>query len=242
MPVAARTDQEIQQDVLRELQWDSRVDGAEIGIEVSGGIVTLTGTVDGESRKHAARGAALRVIGVLRVADEIQVHSPGVPQRTDGDIARTVRLTLEWDPFLPDRKIRSAVSEGRVTLEGEVSTPREKEDAERVVRVLAGVQSVHNLLEVSRDHRRSASPPPIHRRRARARGGAGSGEDQRQHRRGYRYARRQGPDLAGEELGPGNSQSRSRSSRGEGPLVRRSLELIRAAESGGFDENRHEHQ
>jgi osmotically-inducible protein OsmY len=149
MPVAARTDQEIQQDVLRELQSDARVDGAEIGIEVSGGIVTLTGTVDGESRKHAARGAALRVIGVLRVADEIQIHSPGVPQRTDGDIARTVRLTLEWDPFLPDKKIRSAVSEGRVTLEGEVSTPREKEDAERVVRVLAGVQGVHNLLKVS---------------------------------------------------------------------------------------------
>ena len=148
MPVAARTDQEIQQDVLRELQSDSRVDGAEIGIEVSGGIVTLTGTVDGESRQHAARDAAHRVVGVLRVADEIQVHSLAVARRTDGDIARTVRLTLEWDPFLPDKKIRSTVSEGRVRLEGEVSTSREKEDAERVVRVLAGVQGVDNLLTV----------------------------------------------------------------------------------------------
>jgi osmotically-inducible protein OsmY len=70
-------------------------------------------------------------------------------KQTDGEIARTVRLTLEWDPFLPGRRIRSAVFEGWVTLEGEVSTLREKEDAERLVRVLKGVQGIHNLLRVA---------------------------------------------------------------------------------------------
>ena len=146
---AARSDGEIRQDVLREIQWDSRMDRVEIGVEVNNGVVTLTGTVDVERERLAAREAASRVIGVLTVTDEIQVRSPEGLKRTDDDIARTVRLTLEWDPFLPDRKIRSAVSEGWVTLAGEVATPREKEDAERVVRVLAGVQGVHNHLTVA---------------------------------------------------------------------------------------------
>lgn len=147
--MAARTDQEIRQDVLRELLWDSRLDRDEIGVEVNNGIVTLTGTVDGDAKRLLAREAAHRVIGVLDVAEDIRVQPVEGLKRTDADIARTVRSTLEWDPFLPDQKIRSTVSEGLVTLEGEVSTPREKEDAERVVRVLGGVQGVSNLLTVA---------------------------------------------------------------------------------------------
>src|SRR6266540_7097662 len=80
---------------------------------------------------------------------EAQVKSPGSLLRTDAEIARTVRLTLEWDALLPGQKIRSTVSEGWVSLEGELSTLREKEDAEKVVCVLAGVQGVHNLLTVA---------------------------------------------------------------------------------------------
>ena len=45
MPATAiKTDQEIQQDVFRELRWDSRVEQTEIGVEVDNGTVTLTGT------------------------------------------------------------------------------------------------------------------------------------------------------------------------------------------------------
>jgi osmotically-inducible protein OsmY len=50
-----KTDQEIQQDVFRELRWDSRVHQTEIGVEVDAGVVTLTGTVDSYARKTAAR-------------------------------------------------------------------------------------------------------------------------------------------------------------------------------------------
>ncbi len=150
MPVAAiKTDQEIQQDVFRELRWNSRVDQTEIGVEVDSGIVTLTGTVDNYAKKLAAREAAHRVLGVLDVADDIQVKLPGSLKRTDTDIARAVRLALEWDAFVPDQKIRSTVSEGWVSLEGELSTLQEKEDAQRVVRGLAGVRGVHNLLTVA---------------------------------------------------------------------------------------------
>jgi osmotically-inducible protein OsmY len=143
-----KTDREIQEDVLGELRWDSRVDETEVGVEVDKGVVTLTGTVDSFAKKLAAKEAAHRVVGVLDVADDIRVKLPGSLKRTDTEIAQAVRLALEWDAFVPDQRIRSTVTDGWVMLEGEVSTLREKEDAERVARVLAGVKGVHNRLTV----------------------------------------------------------------------------------------------
>jgi len=143
-----KSDLQIQQDVMREMRWDTRIGATEVGVEVDKGIVTLTGTVDSYAKKHAAKRAAHRVAGVLDVAEDIRVHFPGSARKTDAEIARAVRLTLEWDVFVPDTKIRSTVSDGWVTLEGEVEFLREREDAARAVRNLAGVKGVWNQLLV----------------------------------------------------------------------------------------------
>ena len=149
MPMlATKTDQEIQQDVFRELRWDSRVDQTEIGVEVDNGIVTLTGTVDSYGKKMAAWEVAHRVIGVLDVADDIQVKISGTLKRTDTEIAQAVRRTLEWDVFVPDQQIRSTVSDGRVTLEGQVNSLAQKRNAERAVRALSGVRAVTEKITV----------------------------------------------------------------------------------------------
>lgn len=145
---ATRTDRDIQHDVLLELRWDSRVRETEIGVEVDNGVVTLTGTVDSYAKKIAAKEAAHRVCGVLDVADDVVVKLPGSLRRTDTEIAHAVREALEWNAFVPDTRIRSTVGDGWVSLEGEVSTLREKEDAEAAVRSLAGVRAVNNRLTV----------------------------------------------------------------------------------------------
>jgi len=46
MAVSTRSDLSIQEDVLEELKWDTRVLANEIGVAVKDGIVTLTGWVD----------------------------------------------------------------------------------------------------------------------------------------------------------------------------------------------------
>jgi osmotically-inducible protein OsmY len=121
----------------------------DVGVEVDKGIVTLTGTVDSYAKKLAAREAAHRVSGVLDVAEDIEVKSPGSPEKKDTEIARAVRAALTWDAFVREEKIRSTVTDGFVTLEGEVSTLREKEDAEAAIRNLTGVQGVRNRLAVA---------------------------------------------------------------------------------------------
>jgi osmotically-inducible protein OsmY len=144
-----KSDVQIQQEVLRELRWDTRVDATEIGVTVHTGVVTLTGTVGSWAKRAAAEEAAHRVAGVHDVANDVQVKLPSSLERTDSEIAEAVRHALEWDVFVPDTRIQSTVSDGRVTLGGTVDTAAEREDAERAVRNLAGVRGVVNKIRVA---------------------------------------------------------------------------------------------
>ena len=143
-----KTDYEIKQQVLRELKWDSRIAWAQIGVEVREGLVTLSGAVTTYAMKTAAQQAAHRVAGVLDVVNEIEVKPTGTYAHTDQELARAIRHTLEWDALVPDERIQSTVSEGWVTLEGDVNVWREREDAEKAVLRLAGVVGVINKITI----------------------------------------------------------------------------------------------
>src|SRR5260221_3436212 len=147
-PTMAKTDEQIQRDVLDELKWDARVQPNEIGVAVKDGIVTLTGWVDSFTKKWAAEEAALRVPGVKAVANDIEVRLPFESERTDADLAAAAIRALEWDAAIPRDAVKVTVSKGWVTLEGEVEWEYQKEDAERVVRRLTGVRGVTNLIRV----------------------------------------------------------------------------------------------
>jgi osmotically-inducible protein OsmY len=146
--VATKTDAQIHRDVLEELRWDSRVEETEVGVEVDSGVVTLTGTVTSWAKRQAAQEAAHRVIGVLDVANNIEVKVPGGLARTDTEIAQAVRHTLEWDVFVPENQITSTVAHGWVTLAGLVDRWSQRDAAARAVRNLTGVKGVLNQITV----------------------------------------------------------------------------------------------
>jgi osmotically-inducible protein OsmY len=144
----SKNDSDIQQSVLKELKWDTRVEETDVGVEVDNGVVTLTGTVSSWAKRLAAQEAAHRVVGVRDVANDVQVKIPGSAQRTDTEIAQAVRNALEWNVFVPDTRIRSTVSQGWVTLEGDVEYWSERAEAEKAVINLGGVRGVTNRIEV----------------------------------------------------------------------------------------------
>jgi osmotically-inducible protein OsmY len=145
----ARTDAEIQKEVLEELKWDPRVQPNEIGVIVKNGVVTLTGTVDSYAKRWAAEEAALRVRGVKAVANDVEVRLVSTDKKTDEDIAKAVVRALEWDAVVPVDKIEVTVSNGWVTLKGELEWHYQKLDVERIVRRLTGVTGVTNLITVT---------------------------------------------------------------------------------------------
>jgi len=146
--VEVRTDPQIQTDVLAELKWEPRVRPNEIGVAVKDGVVTLTGWVDSYTKRWAAEDAAHRVRGVKAVANDIEVRLSKGDERTDPDIAAAAVHALEWDAFLPIDTLDVTVSKGWVTIRGDVEWQFQKQDAERVVRRLAGVKGVTNLITI----------------------------------------------------------------------------------------------
>ncbi|MEY4543996.1 MAG: hypothetical protein RL685_191 [Pseudomonadota bacterium] len=143
-----KSDWEIQRDVLRELEWEAELREAEVGVQVDRRIVTLSGAVATPEKRQAAQEAAHRVSGVLDVANDIEVTLLG-SGRTDADIARAVRDALQWNVCVPDARIRSTVSSGRVVLEGDVDDTRQRDDAAKAIANLAGISSIVNLIEVA---------------------------------------------------------------------------------------------
>jgi osmotically-inducible protein OsmY len=144
-----RSDAQIQQAVLQELKWDTRVEETDVGVEVDQGVVTLSGAVRNYAKKLAAAQAAHRVAGVLDVANDIQVRVPGSGAPTDTEIAQAVRRALEADVEVPEERIQSTVTSGIVTLTGSVNFWHELEDAGRAVRHLTGVRGLINCLSIS---------------------------------------------------------------------------------------------
>ena len=145
-----RSDKDLKQRILNELKWDPRVNWASVNVQVNDGVATLTGAVPSYIQKIAAQDAAHRVVGVLDVANDIEVKPAEHFVQADSEIASAVRNALEWDALVPNELIKSTVSDGWVTLEGEVYYLRERSDAEKAIRRLAGVVGVVNKITIRR--------------------------------------------------------------------------------------------
>ncbi len=142
-------DLSLREDVERELGWEPIVRSAEVGVAVRDGVVMLTGAVDSFAVKRAAERAAERVRGVRAVCSELEVKPAVSAGRSDPDIAWAVANVLAWNALVPAERIRVAVSQGWVTLEGTVDWRFQRTAAEDAVAELAGVLGVTNLVVVS---------------------------------------------------------------------------------------------
>lgn len=145
-----KTDAKIQQDVINELAWDTRVECTDVGVEVNNCVVTLTGTVSSWAEKLAAEDAAHRVAAVHDVANDLVVKLPRSAERSDTDIAAAIRQALIWDVLVPEDRIHTTVSNGFVTLRGEVDVASQRHDAARAIGNIVGVRAIDNQITIRR--------------------------------------------------------------------------------------------
>lgn len=144
-----KSDSEIREDVIRELQWDPQITEPEaIGVAVKDGAVTLTGHVSNYAQRLAAARAAERVYGVKAVANDLEVKLSGA-RRDDSDIARAIAHILEWNVQIPEGKVHARVENGWVTLDGEVEHEYQRREVERMVQHVRGVTGVLDNITVT---------------------------------------------------------------------------------------------
>lgn len=140
-------DEQIKKDLVDQLYWDSRVDAANITMEVNDGIVTLGGTVPNYSAHQAAAADAWTTPGVVSVNNNITVdYQLSVPD--DGEMRERIYRLLDWNPVIDATDTDVSVETGWVTVEGSVDTLWKKDRVEEIVMDLTGVVGMTNKLAV----------------------------------------------------------------------------------------------
>ena len=141
--------------VIKELDWDPKVTASAIGVTAKDGAISLSGHVASYSEKLAAVRAVERVYGVKAVADDLEVKILSSTERDDADIAAEIARQRSWSTLIP-ASVQAEVRHGNVTLRGQVEWAFQRSEAARLVRGLAGVRAVSNLITIKPSERPQA--------------------------------------------------------------------------------------
>ncbi|MDX9818933.1 MAG: BON domain-containing protein [Desulfococcus multivorans] len=126
------------------------VSAAKIDVDVVGGVVTLTGVVDG--KQHAARAVEIagNVSGVKSVRDNLQIGKLSAGDYVDDAVlVSKIKAKLMAEPGVHSLNIDVDADKGVVTLTGMVENEKEKSLALSVARSVEGVVQVVDNLETS---------------------------------------------------------------------------------------------
>ena len=126
------------------LAADPEVSAFDIGVDVEGRVVTLTGEVDTAEAAAEAVELAGDTSGIQGVINRLEV--PMTMEETDAAITAEVRERL--DDQLGGAAIRVETEGGFVTLRGTVASAEVREKAVSVTRGVDGVSGVRNALRV----------------------------------------------------------------------------------------------
>ena len=130
----------IEEAVRESLDNDRRLRRpAEVAVMVDDGVVTLRGTVGTFGQRLAAVRDARKVHGVDYVEDQIEVRILDVDRRSNAELRGMALQAIAWDTDAPDEEIEVKVTDGWVTLTGEVSYQFQSDAAHGDVAKLFGV-------------------------------------------------------------------------------------------------------
>jgi osmotically-inducible protein OsmY len=142
-------DELIKKNVVDHLFWDSRVDSSNVKVEVSDGIVSLSGTLSSLAACNVALEDTFDVSGVRNVIDKLQVElTPDMSTFKDEEIKQHIESALFLSPEIVSINFEVSVSDGCVIMHGSVPSYREKSKAAIIASEIPGVISMQNKLSV----------------------------------------------------------------------------------------------
>lgn len=112
-------DEDIASNIRTSLELDVDIDAADIDISVTGGIVTLEGSVDAYWKKERVEHKASNSEGVVDIVNKISIVS--TENFLDKDIAEEIMGSISRNFNVDEENIDVIVKDGEVTLSGSVS-------------------------------------------------------------------------------------------------------------------------
>lgn len=139
-----RSDSEIATAAVNALKSSVAVPAERIKVIVSDGWITLEGAVTQWYQKSAAQSAVHHLWGIKGVTNNITLE----PVATSSNVRGKIQRAFQRHAAIDANKVNIEVSDGTVTLSGEVHSWHEKDDAETAAWCAPGVKSVRNNLSV----------------------------------------------------------------------------------------------
>lgn len=134
------SDDEIAARIVQIFKWDISVPDDRIQVVVAKGLVTLTGEVDWNYQKEAAKAAAARIGGVKSVYNAITVRA----RVSAGDVRDRIMAAIKRSSVLDAASIDVRVDGGTVKLRGNVHGWNERRIAENAAWAAPGVTRVED--------------------------------------------------------------------------------------------------
>ncbi|HTW73747.1 MAG TPA: BON domain-containing protein [Steroidobacteraceae bacterium] len=141
---ATRTDAEIAEAAVAALQANVAVPAERIRVCVREGWIALEGEVSLWVQRNAAETAVSSLPGVKGISNGILISAEASAEDVRSQIEDAFRRRAQLDA----RNIRVSTAEGTVTLEGEVHSWQEREQAETAAWQARGVSRVIDNLKV----------------------------------------------------------------------------------------------
>ncbi|WP_291048503.1 BON domain-containing protein [Herbiconiux sp.] len=141
---ASASDEEIARRVNDVLAWTTTLPSGAVTATVHDGAVILTGTVEWEYQRRAAR-KAVQNVEFVRLVDNRIVLTRRV---SAVDAGERIRNALRRDALIDARNITVAVSDTTVRLTGTVRSYEERREAERAAWNSPHVQHVDNQIDI----------------------------------------------------------------------------------------------
>lgn len=146
LPLAARrSDSDIAAAAQNALHWHALVPHERVKVLAENGWVTLSGEVDWDYERQAARKAVQSLTGVTGVSNNIELK----PHITPANITALIQGALERQAEREAKNIEVIVSGHTVTLQGKVHSWAERNAVQGAAWSAPGITSVVNHLIVA---------------------------------------------------------------------------------------------
>ncbi|MDE2317357.1 MAG: BON domain-containing protein [Xanthomonadaceae bacterium] len=138
-----RNDDEIAQRALNILAWNTTIPSSGIRVQVSGGWVTLSGSVSWNFQRRAAENEVRKLGGVIGVTNDIRLAT----EVQVGDLKRRIQDALKRHAEIEAGAVHVDVRpDGMVRIDGHVDNWSEMQAVERAVWSAPGVRIVEDNL------------------------------------------------------------------------------------------------